>query len=336
MFWDLWPMGVNMVDVEVNPVGFEDETLRGLNICFPGWGGRELYNWCFRREVGACAADTLVLRENGCLLAGSAVTYRQVRLRGGRTVLAGIMTGSWTLPESRGRGCFSRIIDVSLELTRGHRGALLLAFVTQDNKSYSRLAKAGAGLFPSNYVSSLPETPLVSNTPEVVEVAPDPAVLRTAYQAYLAARRADACVMYPDVDTWASQLVHRPRPTRLLRLGKGSWAAVEEHGSVDKIQFLVPGALGLGHCLAALLSRAQSRGQRLSLFSMSQELRDTGTLLGLRSAPGYLTALVGTPAVLAEALRVDEPWDHPDSTLLAEPESPFYLGRWEFQSGDRM
>jgi hypothetical protein len=320
-----------ILEVEKNPKGLEDEYLRCLNICFPGWGGREAYAWAFERKCGAQPADTMLLRLDGRLLAGSAVTYRPVRVRSGRTVLAGIMTGSWTLPEARGQGCFTRIIRESVALTAARGGALLLAFVTADNKSCSRLIKAGSGLTPTSYLFSTPETPCPDSDLDIVESTAH----QDAFEDFARARSRDAFVVYPSVETWKDQIFNRPNPVTLLHLGGEAWAALES-GSADRLQMLVPGRLPVSQCFASLLRQSLSQGRKFVGFTTDPALREAAQSLGAGIAPGYITALIADGAALAGALAVHSPWPCADSTPLARPECPWFIGRLEFQCGDRM
>ena len=75
-----------------------------MNRCFPGWGGERMAAWAFR------GADFL-LHESGD--AGLALTWRDVELPDGAHAPAAIITGAWTLPEARGRGHFSQLIERS-------------------------------------------------------------------------------------------------------------------------------------------------------------------------------------------------------------------------------
>src|SRR4051812_19943519 len=124
-----------MLTIDRNPDGIGSEYLRSLNACFPHWGDETVYNWCFERPVAGLKADQMIIRLNGSVIAGSAVSYRTIRFPHGPTALAGIMTGSWTLPEARGQGCFTRMIEESVSLAASRGCAGLLAFVTEDNPS---------------------------------------------------------------------------------------------------------------------------------------------------------------------------------------------------------
>ena len=128
--------------------------LAGLHSAFPGWGDERRFAWCFERALAGRTPDLLLLHDGDVTIAGSAVTYRMLQLRDGSQVRTGIMTASWTLPEGRGRGAFSRMIGASRELS-----PLLLAFVTAENASRRRLDAAGALAVPSFYcrrATSLP------------------------------------------------------------------------------------------------------------------------------------------------------------------------------------
>ncbi len=146
-----------VLDIEVNPRGLEDDYLAGLNRSFGRWGDRSMYSWDFERQVGARVADLMVLRDQGRIVAGSAVSYRTVRYRD-EVLLVGIMTGSWTLPEARGHGAFSLVIEESRRLVADRGGTVLTAFVTRENASRRRLVAAGCLEVPTWYVASNAET----------------------------------------------------------------------------------------------------------------------------------------------------------------------------------
>src|SRR5688572_29171535 len=101
----------------------EQRYLDALNVCFDGWGGREMFDWCFRRRCADRLPDVLSLWVEGRRVAGSAISYRHIALPGGAPATAGIMTASWTLPEARGTGAFQRLIRASLEQVAASGGA---------------------------------------------------------------------------------------------------------------------------------------------------------------------------------------------------------------------
>src|SRR3989442_4864180 len=138
----------------------EGEYLECLNLCYGNWGDRRQYDWYFRRKPAYPDPDLIVLKIDGHTAAGSAVSYRRVVLPNDSEVDVGIMTGAWTLPQFRGRGCFARIIEESLRLTVMKGGALLLGFTTEEKGSFRQLAKAGSVLFSSSYFLSTLQTRL--------------------------------------------------------------------------------------------------------------------------------------------------------------------------------
>lgn len=305
-----------MMEVQINPAGVEAHYLDSLNLCFGGWGDARAYDWTFRRPVGGPAADLMVLRDDGALMAGSAVVYRTVRMPGGEMVRAGIMTGSWTLPEARGKGCFSTVIRESAGLARQRGSPLLLAYVTAANASFRRLEAAGAALVPTHYCVSGPETPVPRGELRVSPVA-DLAATCEKIHHMLAESRSGRAHFHYTIPEWTSQFVDRPTATEVLAVGDAAWCVVEKAGDTDRLLALVmrEGA-PLAECLGSLLRRAQERGRKLFHFCTSAEWHDESVRLGLTIIPGYLTIL-GTgdgsgPAGMAPAAG------------------------WSIQSGDRM
>ena len=129
--------------VVINPENYETNYLNYLNTCFPNWGNKTTFDWIFNRKCGLKKADFLILKDdNDQVIAGSAVTYRKLKLADKSIVDIGIMTGSWTLPEARGKGCFSQIIEESKIICSKNKVSYLTAFVTDINASYRRLKEA--------------------------------------------------------------------------------------------------------------------------------------------------------------------------------------------------
>jgi GNAT superfamily N-acetyltransferase len=176
--------------------------LAALNACFPNWGGEAMFDWAFR------GADLLEVRDGERLIAGSAVTYRDVRLPDGDVVRAAIMTGSFTLPGARGRGLFSRFIEESLAVSRKRDCAMLLAFVTGTNPSRRRLEAAGATMVPSFYCNRRPG--LGPGSEKKPGHSPG---LRCTF-------------VYNDAE-WQTQFINRPQPGRLID-GDGYRAVIDD------------------------------------------------------------------------------------------------------------
>jgi hypothetical protein len=215
------------------------------------------------------------------------------------------MTGSWTLPEARGRGCFATVIEESVALTRLQGGVALLAFVTEDNASYRRLVAAGASLVPTTYAFSKAETPKVAAAGAEGVSTPDPVTLEAACAAMAGS---DARVEYTP-ETWASQLLHRDGPTRVLQLGPHGHAVMEAKGDFDRMQAWTVRSSGRGAALAMVLADAQARGRKFFTFTLDTDVAEACRSLGLGTAPGFMTVL---------------------------PTGASELGKPYFQSGDRM
>lgn len=213
--------------------------LRGLNECFPGWGGDERFDWCFSRTMAGRLPDLFVIRDGDALVAGSALTYRTLELTDGSRVRAAIMTGSWTLPAARGRGAFTRLATASLETAHEREASMMLGFVTAVNASRRALVTLGAGEIPTYYcrLKGTPTAPL----PEVAQPS-----IRFVYSE----------------DEWESQFVARPGGTERLT-GDGWSALIERAGTTDRI-------LHLDGRRDAAIAQLASRGRELFLFATAR------------------------------------------------------------------
>lgn len=139
-----------MIQVEINPKDKKEEIINYLNICFPGWGDNKTYAWYFEQKLIKFLPDIILFKnKQNEVIAGSAVSYRQIKV-GEFFLDIGIMTGSWTLPNARGMGCFTKMIEVSKTLCHEKGVHFLTAFVTEDNASYRRLKEAGSTCIPAN------------------------------------------------------------------------------------------------------------------------------------------------------------------------------------------
>lgn len=361
--------------------GTEDERvyLAALNQCFPHWGDRAMFDWCFTRESAGLSPDLLWLCAADGPVAGTANTYRQLRLANGRTVRAAIMTGSWTLPAARGLGAFTRIIAESRTLAAERHAGLLLAFVTTTNASFGRLRDAGAALFPTAYCRSAgePSTNLADSStsanessgdaddPRWMDLSLDTAdsglelLLSANASASGGSRRssggenAEAGVRagveaeagfvsftYAG-EEWRDQFLRRPSQVALVS-GADRWRALVERAPLfDRLLALAirPDQADTpvrAEAIRTLSARASSAGRRL--FSFSSDARHTARLssLGFESVGGALTALIADAAVLRAALAVDPAVEEATSLALADPASPWFLGGWSVQNGDRM
>ena len=307
------------MEIERNPPGAEALYLESLNLCFPGWGDARAYDWVFRRRAGGPAADQMLLREGGELLAGSAVSYRTLVTAAGRRALVGIMTGSWTLPAARGRGAFTTIIEESVALTKAHGGALLLAFVTETNASFRRLEAAGSVLFPTRYVSGRAGLSAPGARP-----CTEQQDARSWFERFEQARPSGAHFAYATQEEWAGQHVDRSGQPMLVEIDGAGAAMVETHGDFDRIQAICArGDDARLQVIASCLQRAAARGKRLFLFESKPARAERLTAeLGLDAAKGYLTAL-------SADLKASE-------ALLGGATLAQTLSDWSLDSGDRM
>jgi hypothetical protein len=305
------------VDLLVNPDldGLRPALLQSLNQCFPHWGGDDEFRWQFLRTVGRLQTDFLIARDAGRVVAGSAVVYRPVRLATGQTIDAGIMASSWTLPEARGVGHFSRIIEESVRVTREKGAALLLAYVTSVNASSRRLLASGAAGVPTHYLID-EQAPTPEGQPPVVE-SPDASV----DDLMNVSPTGDVTRFVYRPQEWREQFWQRANATRLVRVGDLGLALVETKNEFDRLLAFSSAGPASADCLAPLLAWSHQRGQRFFLFTTDDAWKDRAVRLGMRHLPGFLT--VRTARETARPASAAGP---------ARPDA----GPWFIRGGDRM
>jgi len=327
-----------MTSVQINPQGIETEYLQALNLCFGNWGDRRQYDWYFKRQTSYPKTDLIGLQINGQLAAGSAVSYRCVALQNDYEIGVGIMTGSWTLPQFRGRGCFTQIIAESLTLTAQKGGALLLAFVTEENASSRQLAKAGAGLFPSYYLFSTAQTPAPREASPLLRLAKREQVVETLFDRLKDSSKGYARFVYPQARDFCAQFVNRVGPTEVLSDGRDNFGIVEAKANTDRLQLCLAATAdeaGIATCLAGFLKHALDSGRRLFLYSTRSDVARASAKLGLETKAGYLAVLIADELRVQRALQLRTPLARQDAYTFARSHSPSFLGDWNVHGGDR-
>jgi GNAT superfamily N-acetyltransferase len=301
-----------MIRSVLNPPDVESDYLVWLNQCFVDWGDAKTFAWCFRRPVCGRVPDLMVLRDGDAVLAGSGLTYRRVSMPNGSMLIVACMTGSWTLPAARRRGCFARIIDASLDLARERGCDLLLAYVTCSNPSCRQLTAAGARLLPSAYLVGAPKVPATAPACAIEALAiGEPWRERTL--------ACDAAQYWYEPSEWNGQFVERPARVIGLAVDGSSLAVVEAGNEFDRVlQLNSPNLAAYVAALQALRARSGMAGRKLFTFSVAPAVIRALEASGFAVTPGYVAAL----PVRRDTLAVLGPsWPH---------------GAWWIENGDRM
>lgn len=199
--------------------------LAGLNQCFPGWGNAAQFDWCYRRPSDPRPADILVAQDDGNIVAGLAVVYRQIGRDNEPPELVGVLSGAWTLREARGQGHFGRLIDRAAEVARERGATTALAFVTGERSSAGQLDRRSARVIETRLFSRhVPENPPLLGEPD--EMAPDAAALAFTMRRD---RSGQVSFVY-DPRSWRDQMVDRAAPSWVVRLGDQAIAVLAQQG----------------------------------------------------------------------------------------------------------
>lgn|GEM_PF-1108842 len=327
--------------IKVNPSKTDDMFLRSLNECYPNYGGYEVFDWTYHRRIGSDPmADRLAIYSGADMVAGSGITYRSLTLPNERSIRVGIMTNSWTLPSARKTGCFSGIIEKSVEVAAEQDCALLLAFVAEANGSFRQLERAGAGLVQSSYLRYEGETasdPCVDSDGERIGALMDTISFDRFVENWSRRRFGKCRFTYPDTKSWRKQFIERPWSVEVAHDSKGRTAWLERHEDTDRINAI--DSLAEGEAVE-LISRLIERATKLrrKLFMYSNDPTDTKRLtdMGFIRIPGYITMIITNTSRIAVAKGLEQFPAQPSNRDLSDPSSPWYLGEWSLQSGDRM
>lgn len=198
--------------------------LAGLNHCFPGWGGRAHFDWCYGRPDDPRPADILVAEFTGEIVAGLAIVYRWIGRDEEPRELVGLMSGAWTLPNARGQGLFGCLLDRAAVIARARGASMALAFVTGERGSVGQLKARServidGGLFSRTY------------TGESVALRKDLTVLADAAATAFANRldrRGQVAILHAR-QSWMTQMLRRTAFSQVVRLAETTLFALEQH-----------------------------------------------------------------------------------------------------------
>ncbi len=329
-----------MITVQINPPDIDDEYLRCLNVSYNPWGNRQQYDWHFRRTTAYPDADLIVLRTDGQMAAGSAVSYRRVALPNNNEMTVGLVTGAWTLPQFRDQGCFAHVIRESVKLTKQKHGVLLLGFVKGTNASSRQMARLGSAMFPSSYLTSMVRDQVSDAVKfKPVTVKRSEQVIGKLFEKRKNKSLAESRFVYATGRDFSSQFIHRPWPTELVSDGHQNFGLIETRERADVLQLVISDreeGLQNARTMAGFLNYAREKGRQLLGYTTSSAIRDAAVKAGFETTAGYLTVLIADENKLSESLELSSPLTKADSYLLAQPDSPCFLGPWNLQNGDRL
>jgi hypothetical protein len=274
-------------EVQLNPPGIEDAYLSGLRAAFGAWGGRAELRWWFRRPVGERVADLLVVVRDGRPVAGTAVSYRRLALDAGPAVRAGVMSGAWTLPEHRGRGCFGTLIEASRDLAHQRGCALLLAMARAGRMSGGPLGRASTARFDTWQLRG----PGAARRARVPSRRARPAVRQLA--AWFHRDRDGAAFVYPEAGLFAQQArLDRPE-TRIVDAGDGRWVVAEPRADALRVQAVVreDGAPTPADLAAAIAAARASEPRPITAFTADRAVAEAAASLGFAGLAGNLFVL---------------------------------------------
>lgn len=279
-----------MDKVVINPKDYVDVYINNLNQSFKNWGGQKEYDWIFHRIVGAKKSDIIVIyNENNDVIAGSGITYRKLKLDDQIEFDIGIMTGSWTLPEARGKGCFSKMIEISKDLCRQNGVPFLTAFVMESNPSYRRLKDAGSFLIPTNHFFS--KEVIHINKKEIITVKGETKLYSEIYNKCKKTQKGTLNFNYT-FEEFLEQYINRIKKIEILKIND-DFTIIEETESVIKVHIITYDSFALFEYNIKALSNwgLEKKAKKLLLFSTKREIAERLNLIEFENLPGFFTVL---------------------------------------------
>ncbi|MGZ5244449.1 MAG: hypothetical protein ACXWEY_00585 [Bacteroidia bacterium] len=281
-----------MENILINPQNYESEYLNYLNECFPGWGPKEQFEWVFSGIAGGKDSDFIIIKnEDNEVIAGSGVTYRTIELANNkRLVDIAIMTGSWTLPQSRGRGIFTKIITISQEIAAKKGAVYLTGFAVESNVSFRRLTGAGSSLIITYHLFAPAAN--FNDCAEVKELEITTEQIADVYKEFVRTSNGFTKFKYT-IEQFTYQYFERPKGPKLFKLNN-EYAIVEETYNAFFVLLLTYTDLNAFEGIIKSLTNWANNnnvGKKLLLFTSRPEVNDICLKLNFENLSSYFTVL---------------------------------------------
>ena len=277
-----------MENVTINPKNYEKQYIINLNKCFNNWGSQANYDWVFNRQVGDKTSDIILIKdEDNEVIAGSGITYRKMK-----NIDFGIMTGSWTLPNARGKGCFSKIIEISQEICFNKNVPFLTAFVMEDNASYKRLENAGSYLIPTSHFISNNSKTTVIKSKNIRVVDWNNELIETIYKKVKYQQNQGMCFSY-NLEEFSNQYFFRVTAPKVLSIDN-EFAIIEETDKIVKLLLLTRSNTDIDFSNNIETISNWSfivKKKKLLIFSSINDITEVINNLDFKTLPSYFTVL---------------------------------------------
>ena len=278
----------------INPKNYRQEYIAKLNACFGHWGGEVEYGWGLQRQVGKHQTDIMLIEnEEDGVIAGSAVSYRKLE-RKANSFEIGIMTGSWTLPAARRKGCFTKMIHCSRDLCKDNNVPFLTAFVTETNASSRRLETEDSFMFPTSHLFSPEKSYDEEGIPQPELVVLNTEVSQQIYKRVQETQEGFLTFSYAFKE-FQSQYLNRIKEVTVLKI-QDDFAILEGGQNEIKILLLTcANNLYFGNLQKAISNWCiKNRRRKSFFFTTRRDFAEICEELGFENVPGYFTILKST------------------------------------------
>lgn len=283
-----------MEKIRINPENYREDYISNLNESFGNWGGDREYEWGLERKIGVHSTDIMLIEnDQDGVIAGSAVSYRKLESENSSFGI-GIMTGSWTLPAARRKGCFTKMIRCSRDLCKENEVPFLTAFVTEENASSRRLESEGSFMFPTYHLFS-PEMEFdKKGLPNVEILQKDGDVELAIFKRFQETQKKFLNFSYA-FEEFRSQYLDRIKETAILKIGEDF--VLYENGR-NEVKILLLTYSNLDHFRSSQMALTnwciQNKRQKSFFFTTRKELSEVCQEIGFSNLPGYFTILGAT------------------------------------------
>lgn len=201
------------------------------------------------------------------------------------------MTGSWTLPAARKKGCFTKMINCSKDLCSEKNVPFLTAFVTETNASCRRLQSEGSFMFPTYHLFSPEEAFPDKDLPQPEVLNENEDLINTIYKT-VQRRQSDYLNFSYTLEEFSSQYIYRIKETTIVKINN-DFAILEDGVNEVKILLLTyeNNDVFKTNIKAVTNWSLENRARKAFFFATRRILLDSCEEIGFKNLPGYFTVL---------------------------------------------
>lgn len=321
-----------MIEFKINPKNIKEELYNSLNYSYKGWGSRQHFDWFFFSNIGGMKPDILVGWEDGMIVTGTGIFYRDVELWNGNKMIVAILGSGFTIPGYRGKGNITDLIKKSIQIVGERDVGLLTSYVILSNPSYRTMVANNAEFFPTNYFvihkGFASVTNKYSNLHKINNIEKD--ILIHMIGSDISKRTHFSY----SLDQFKYQFLSRPSNIELFSYKNGEgYVILEKKDDQNRILLMqLKDNESFKECITELISLSKFEGKGLFHFTTLPEEIEICRKIGFKEISGVLPTFISNEEIFKSAFDYNGRF----KGSLYNKDNICFIGDWDIKNGDRV